>query len=140
MNKADIRRLTDRLGACPIVAAYLFGSEAKGDAGPLSDIDVAVYAGTALEKPERFDLRLRLTNDLTSLFGRTVEIVVMEDIPLQLRHEIIKTGRLLCCSDDAARIEMERETLSRYLDRRYYDKRHAALLLEKVAAKGLLSA
>ena len=26
----------------PVVVAYLFGSQARGDAGPLSDVDVAI--------------------------------------------------------------------------------------------------
>jgi len=57
----------------------------------------------------------------------------------QLSFEIIKNGKLISCSNKETKVDMEVEILSRYLDRRYYDKRHAELTLEKIAAGGFQS-
>jgi hypothetical protein len=35
------------------------------------------------------------------------------------------------------KVDLEVEILSKYLDRRYYDKRHAELVMEKIALRGL---
>lgn len=40
--------------------AYLFGSVAGGNAGKLSDIDLAVFLDESLSKKERFNLQLRI--------------------------------------------------------------------------------
>ncbi len=42
MNEHDIKKIEDFLRKHPVVAVYIFGSEAKGTAGLLSDIDIAV--------------------------------------------------------------------------------------------------
>jgi hypothetical protein len=120
----------------PVLFAYLFGSKAMGTSTPLSDTDIAVYCGEALSRQERFDLRLRLSSELSACMGGQVDVVVMNDTPLQLSYEIIKNGRVILCRDNDARVERERSILSRYLDRRYYDKRRAAMVLERVALGG----
>lgn len=137
MNKPDIKRLSDIISKCPVIIAYLFGSEVKGESGPLSDIDIAVFIDKDIDKSERFDLRLRLSNEISSIMGRTIDLIVMNDAPVQLSYEIIKHGVLIVCSDQSSRVDMEAEILFRYLDRRYYDKRHAEQTLEKIASRGL---
>ena len=47
--------------------AYLFGSVAEGNAGKLSDIDLAVFLDESLSKKERFNLQLKLISELTSI-------------------------------------------------------------------------
>jgi hypothetical protein len=44
---------------------------------------------------------------------------------------------LIFCGDKSMQVDFETETLSKYLDRRYYDKRHAELVMEKIALRGL---
>ncbi|MCL4474993.1 MAG: nucleotidyltransferase domain-containing protein [Nitrospirae bacterium] len=137
MNETELKKLSDRIGKHPVKVAYLFGSEAKGESGPLSDIDVAVFIDKRVDKSGRFDTRLRLSNELSAIMGKRVDLVVLNDMPVQLSFEVIKYGELLYCSDKAAKIDIETEILSKYLDRRYYDKRHAELALEKIASRGL---
>ncbi len=47
--------------------AYLFGSVARGEAGKLSDVDMAVLLDDSLNKKERFDLQLKLISDITAI-------------------------------------------------------------------------
>ena len=136
MNDHDIKKLSDCLGKYPVVIAYLFGSEAKGASGVLSDIDVAVFISKDIDKSERFDLRLRLSNELSSSMNKRVDFVVLNDSPVQLSYEVIKHGKLIFCKDKSMKVDLEVEILSRYLDRRYYDKRHAELVMEKIALRG----
>ena len=42
-----------------VVLAYLYGSQARGDAGPLSDVDVAVLFSPDVPERERFSYVLQ---------------------------------------------------------------------------------
>lgn len=137
MNKSALKRLSDSLSKYPVIVAYLFGSEAKGERGPLSDIDIAVFIDRGIDRSGRFDLRLRLSSELSGITNRMVDLVILNDAPVQLAFETIKYGELIFCGDKSARVDVETGIISRYLDRRYYDKRHAELALEKIASRGL---
>jgi predicted nucleotidyltransferase len=87
-----IRRLVDRLGAEPAVRrVILFGSRARGDAGPRSDVDLAVEAPGL---PARDWLRLaEMTEDADTLLK--VDLVRLEEAPAELRGRIEAEGRTL---------------------------------------------
>jgi predicted nucleotidyltransferase len=55
--RARLRAALDREG---VASVYLFGSQARGQAGPLSDVDLAVWAEPELDADARLDLRLDL--------------------------------------------------------------------------------
>lgn len=138
VNECDIKKIDACLKKHPVVTAYIFGSEAKGTSGLLSDIDVAVFIHKGVNKAERFDLRLRLSNELSAIMNKTVDLVVLNDSPVPLSYEIIRHGKLIFCDDKSAKVDMEVAILSKYLDRRYYDKRHAELTLQKIASGGFI--
>ncbi|CAD6491293.1 MAG: Nucleotidyltransferase domain protein [Candidatus Argoarchaeum ethanivorans] len=118
--------------------AYLFGSVAEGKQGWLSDIDLAVFLDESLSKNERFNLQLKLISDLTGILKTDkVDLVIMNDAPLSLNYEIIKANHPLLVRDEEKKIDLEHGILSRYLDRRYYEKRWAAELLKRVAERGI---
>ncbi|HJH26649.1 MAG TPA: nucleotidyltransferase, partial [Methanophagales archaeon] len=54
-----------------------------------------------------------------------------------LNYEIIKANHPLLVRDKGKEIDFEHGTLSRYLDRRYYEKRWAAEFLKNVAERGI---
>lgn len=117
--------------------AYLFGSVAEGKEGKLSDIDIAVFLDESLSKKERFDLQLKLMSELTSIMKTDrIDLIVMNNAPLSLNYEIIKANHPLLVRDKGKKIDFEQGILSRYLDRRYYEKRWAAEFLKKVAERG----
>ncbi len=53
-----------------VVLAYLFGSQAEGKAGPLSDVDIAVLLGPHVARERWFQAQLDLIGELMSLFHR----------------------------------------------------------------------
>ena len=136
MNEHDIKKIEECIKKHPVVTAYIFGTEAKGTAGLLSDVDIALFFKKGVNKAERFDLRLRLSNELSAIMNRMVDLVVLNDSPVQLSYEIIRHGKVIFCSDKSTKVDLEVGILSRYLDRRYYDKRHAELTLQKIASGG----
>jgi len=117
--------------------AYLFGSAARGETGKLSDIDVAVYLNESLSSEERFKLQLRLMGELASaLKTNKVDLVVMNDVPPTLNYEIIRF-KPIYVKDMPKKVEVEHAIMSKYLDRRYYEKRMLETFLRRVSEKGL---
>jgi hypothetical protein len=103
--------------------AYLFGSQAQGRAHPLSDVDVGVLLADQLTPAEQSRARLRLVGELMALLRRDdVDLVILNQAPLLLRHRVLRDGRLLFARDDRERIRFAAETYRRYLDCRHmYD-------------------
>jgi predicted nucleotidyltransferase len=115
---ADIeRRLCDALDAMTEVRlALLFGSQAGGGGGPLSDVDVAVLFDAALDRPKRFRASLEAAAVLASALGRDdVDLICLNDAPPLLRQEILKGGSLLLCRDPSDLVRLRVQTLRDYV-------------------------
>jgi uncharacterized protein YutE (UPF0331/DUF86 family)/predicted nucleotidyltransferase len=99
-----------------VVLAYLYGSQVQGDAGPLSEVDIAVQFTPGLPRRERFSQMAQLTSDLCQLLQRDdVYVVDLDAIPPLLSHRIYLNHRLLYCPDDAVRVAFEPCALRQYL-------------------------
>jgi predicted nucleotidyltransferase len=99
-----------------VVLAYLYGSQTRGDAGPLSDVDVAVQFTSDVPRRERLSRVGRLASDLCQLLRRDdVYVVDLDAIPPLLCHRIYLNHRLLCCPDDTVRVAFETRALRQYV-------------------------
>lgn len=100
-----------------VAAAYVFGSVARDNMHPHSDVDIAVFfaAGTG-EKPALFERRLQMEMDLRDLTGRPVQLVDYDSASLALRHQIRKYGKLIVDKDPERRMAKEVSALRQYLD------------------------
>jgi len=94
-----------------IQAAWLFGSVASGDAGPLSDVDIAVLGGA----PFSLDDRAQLAADLATAAGRPCDVVMVEQASPVLGMAIADTGRRFLCRNADAADAWEDFALRRYL-------------------------
>jgi predicted nucleotidyltransferase len=99
----------------PIVAAYLYGSEARGTAGPNSDIDVAILfgkrpAGTLSAQPYGIE------DELRGLVRRPVQVIALDTAPPDLAHRVLRDGLLLHERDRATRIRFEVAARNAYFD------------------------
>ncbi len=102
-----------------VTLAYLFGSQASGKAGRLSDVDIAVLFADDLSPRARFDLRCRLIAELMGVFRRNdVEVVDLAEASPVLRNHVRRYGQLLYCQDDRLRVRFQTEALRDYLDTR----------------------
>ena len=89
-----------------IAAAYLFGSVARGTAGPRSDVDVGILYEE--DPPLTLEgLGLRLEGDLESLLGKPVQVVVLNRAPVDLTIRVLRDGKLLVDRDRSKRIGFE---------------------------------
>jgi hypothetical protein len=100
-----------------VLEAYLFGSHAVGRAGPLSDVDVAVFLGPLSGSEPPFGHAAGLATDLmAALPGLAVDVVVLNQAPPLLYHRVLRDGvRILSC-DLRATTTREGRALSRYCD------------------------
>jgi predicted nucleotidyltransferase len=117
IDAAARRHLRDALDRDGVVAASLFGSQAVGKAGPLSDVDVAVWLDPSLSDSERFRLRLELIGHAVStLRTNDVDLVVLNDAPPLLKHRALRSSVRLLDRDPVARVRLESRAVSEYLD------------------------
>ena len=111
----DLAALACVFDRYPVVAAYLFGSQASGMTTPLSDVDIAVVL-----EPDRASpglVQANLISDLMLVFQRSdVDVVVLNTAPPLLKERAISRGRLLYCRDDLARVHFEVATRREYFD------------------------
>lgn len=98
-----------------LVAAYLFGSVARGTAGPRSDADVAVLY-TATPPPTIEGLPLDLEGRLERLLSRPAQVVVLNTAPVGLVHRVLRDGVLLLDRDPRARIRYEVRARNEFFD------------------------
>jgi uncharacterized protein YutE (UPF0331/DUF86 family)/predicted nucleotidyltransferase len=100
-----------------ILEAYLFGSQGAGTAGPLSDVDVAVYVDRSRADDSGYGYVARLTADLmTALSRNDVDVVLLNDAPPLLYQRVLASGARLLSRDLAATTTREGRALSRYCD------------------------
>jgi predicted nucleotidyltransferase len=112
--EARVREFFERRPA-GVVAVYLFGSVARGDAREGSDVDLAVLL--AEDPPRTLDgLGLDLADELQAELGSPVQVVVMNAAPCDLTHRILRDGRLLVDREPSVRIRFEVRARNEYFD------------------------
>lgn len=123
---ADNRKMVNRVflehiktGLAPfqaqLVCAYLFGSQARGDAKPASDVDVAILFRQ--DPPRSLDgLGLNIAGAIEAELGQQVDLVVLNRASPDLVHRVLRESVLLLETDRAARVKFEHRARSEYFD------------------------
>ncbi len=112
---ADALRLQLPRLVSGLAAAYLFGSVARGESRPTSDIDVGLLYETA-PAPTLDAQPFLAAAELESHFGRRVDLVVMNTAPVDLVHRIMRDGILLLQPNPSVRIAFEVRARNEYWD------------------------
>ena len=98
-----------------VACVYLFGSQAHGTARPDSDVDV----GVLYEQPPEGTLLAQPFSDeaeLSKALGLNVQVVVMNQAPVDLVHRILRAQRLLLDKSPSRRIQFEVKARNEYFD------------------------
>jgi len=111
--------------------ALLFGSALRGRLREDSDIDVAVKL--AVQDPvERFKARARLAGELEGLFKRRVDVVVLNDAPIDLAYAAFREYETLYVEDVDELLRDKTEAVMKYLDFKYLLDRRLERLMEEL--------
>lgn len=102
-----------------IDCAWLFGSVARGEAGPLSDVDVAVLLKAKVPPEARMDIAAALVEKLENRCDR-VDLVLLDEASPALQHHVFRDGLLLFERDAHRRVAFETRAIQEYLDFKYH--------------------
>jgi hypothetical protein len=99
-----------------VVAAWVFGSRAHGGGTSLSDVDVA-FLLDAPAGADLFERRLALRAELAQLLGtNALDVIVLNDAPVDLRYAAAVRGRLVACRDELRKVNFVTDTRLRWFD------------------------
>lgn len=117
INKTNKKAIASLCKGQKVWLVYIFGSQAKNQTGPLSDIDVAVYFDPSLSSPQRFQKRLYLITELGDIFKtKNIDVISLNDAPPLLEYQIVKEGKMIYFLSPAKGLIYEAQAMSRYLD------------------------
>lgn len=117
-SDSDLKRITSYFKERGEVSAlYVFGSLAKANETKESDIDIAVLVDeTKLEK-KNFELLKRRYYAASPYFSlRPIDIVLLNTASPFLKHQVIKTGRILFDRNRKLRVRFTAQAITEYLD------------------------
>lgn len=113
VNPAVTRVLDKARADEAVLAVLLFGSHARGDAHPTSDIDLClVHVPGRESKAGRTLLRMRYLEETS---GRC-RVHVFQDLPLYIRRPVLKEGVVLLCKDWDALYALAYRTAQAFAD------------------------
>ncbi len=98
-----------------VLAAYLYGSQARGTDSPSSDVDIGVLLG-APPRPTLQNLARDLEARVEGVLRRPAEVVMLNGAPSDLVHRVLRDGVVLLDRDRAARICFEVQSRNEYFD------------------------
>lgn len=117
LDEAALERLGHALDREGVIAAMLIGSQARGNPGPLSDVDVGIWHEPGLDPAGRLHLQLELARVASeALRTDEVDIVMLNRAPPLLRHRAVRGAKLLVERDPVARVRLDARALLDYLD------------------------
>lgn len=111
-----------------LMAIYVFGSEARGESSPASDVDIAVLASQPIDAVRRFDL----AGDVASRLGRDVDLVDLRSASTVMQAQVMESGERLWVDQSAPVDEFEARILSDYA--RLNEER--AAILDEIREQG----
>lgn len=122
--RKDVEKIKDKIGSLfsdqeQLGIAYLYGSRSRGEAGPRSDYDFAVYL-TELDPVKQSEIRASLISALIKKLGTDdVDVVILNDLESpELKYNIIRDGEVLF-EREPFRVLVEPRILNDYFDFMY---------------------
>jgi predicted nucleotidyltransferase len=112
--------------------AYLYGSCARGDSGPTSDVDVALLAAAPIDLMEL----AAIGTQLGKAIDRRADVVDLRCVSPLLCRQVVAEGEPLLVRDPLLRFDFEQEAVRRCEDTRSLRSQQQQLLRERLAHGG----
>jgi predicted nucleotidyltransferase len=120
-----VDRIVDEARADPaVLAVVLFGSAARGEATPGSDLDICLVLEPTATDPLEHRIRYLGRHD--------VDLQVFQALPIPMRARVLKEGRVLFVRDEDALYEVAFRTIKAYEDFKHIHR----IYLDAVARDG----
>ncbi|MCL5237431.1 MAG: nucleotidyltransferase domain-containing protein [Nitrospirae bacterium] len=107
-----------------VLAVILFGSAARNETTSLSDKDICIVL-----LPKAYESTALSHKKLEYLSEYDFDIHVYQQLPIYIKHRVIKEGRVLFCRDEDALYKLVFRTIEEFEDYKYFYEDY----LEKVA-------
>ncbi|MDD1670083.1 MAG: nucleotidyltransferase domain-containing protein, partial [Methanomicrobiales archaeon] len=105
-----------------VVAILLYGSVARGEEKPLSDIDLCVVTERGIHRAERERILVHASP--------TLDITLFWDLPLPIRFRVLREGKLLWGDEGLALHRIRRSTLRCYREIGRMLRRHERRMID----------
>ena len=102
-----------------VLAVMVYGSHARGEARPNSDLDVCVILA-----PGRYDALALSEKKLAYLALGDADVQVFQQLPLYIRHRVLKEGKIVFVRDEDRLYELAFRTAQAWEDFRPYYQRY----------------
>jgi len=102
-----------------ILFAFLFGSIANDKTTGISDIDIAVMLNESkIDKTKNpYGYKAELLAKLISVLSfDDIDLIILNDAPLLLKHRIVQSGREIYTKDEKLSAEFCVKVMEQYLD------------------------
>lgn len=124
-----------------VEVAYLFGSVARGDARPTSDVDIAVLVDGSLSAEQRWALRVDLIGRLSMVLGTDdLDVILLDEVGAGLALDVIDGGLIIAGAHRAARHEFESSLRERTEHQRATDEGRRRSVRERIVSGGFFDA
>jgi predicted nucleotidyltransferase len=108
-----------------IAAFYQFGSSLRGYLDPLSDLDLAVLLDKKIPADKFLPEYLKIVGIAADILKvDELDLLILNQAPLRIVHNILKTGRLLFCNDRVQLAGFIEINYKRYPDFIYYKNQY----------------
>jgi predicted nucleotidyltransferase len=100
-----------------VSALYIFGGLAKNKKTAESDIDIGILVDESRLKRRNFEFFKKKYYAASPTFSmRSVDIVILNTAPPFLKHQVLKTGRVLFDRNRKLRVRFTTNAIIEYLD------------------------
>lgn len=133
LTKQQLNKLSKKY---QINTLYLFGSQAKENITKLSDYDFAVLLDDKVKPKEYGQYQINIISELLRFIKTDhIDLVILNNkkLPLLLKYNIIKDGKVLLDKNKNKRIDLEVHTLTSWFDWEYFEKMWGEIYLRKAA-------
>src|SRR5690554_4381366 len=131
--KEDINRVINKLQLKDkIKIVILFGSRARGDYNPKSDIDIAILLEEDVLDGNYLEVKIDLTSIFSDILGEDCDIVLINKASPLLKYQVIKHGRLIYIDEETDYNSFFSLVVREYFDFKFYLDFHNELMLKRI--------